>query len=145
MRYKLTHKPTTQGKIMRKMMRVLPLAITSLLMSQATFAENLDKFGVAKRCYDVAQHLDYLAQNNLDNACSKYALVAAADIKATGRSALNEQYNDALLSSHSADNYLKIIAHAQSSCGQLSSLILQDLVQVIGIERELEILDHPKR
>ncbi len=120
------------------LIRVLPLALTGLLLSTTSFAFP-DRHAVEQECNDSVRQLKALISEKPGDACAGDMAIAAAYIETTRLKLSYQKFNQALTDIRYGQSELKQI-RTRSWCTNFARKVDPVINKVVQISNEIQIL-----
>ena len=125
-------------------LRVVPIFLTCLLLTNVSFASSHDTYWIEHDCVRAAGQLHDLIQSKPDDICAGDLEMASAYIEATALKLQHNKIEQALTAIKYGELELKEISTNRSYCASFASSVKPVLAAVIRISSEIEVLERLK-
>jgi len=122
---------------MKIILRAVPILLTGLLLSHASYSSSFDKNELAIKCEAVANQLYELSQTKPGDNCASDVEVAGGYMEFAGRVISSGDDKRGFLSLKNAEKELRKIQNSTNYCVYFSPLVKPYLDDVIKLESEL--------
>ena len=124
---------------MKRVAKVLPLALAGMMLSTFGFADSQHRFGMTpKPCYEIEEDIQQLIAANLASPCAGDLDVVAAYLNVAQMSLNHHKAKQALKSVDDAIRDLREISFARTYCEPLAVHTKQYLSELIFTRGEIE-------
>lgn len=122
---------------MKIILRAVPILLTGLVLSPASYSSNLDKNELAIKCEAVANKLYDLSQTKAEEHCASDVELAGGYTEFAGQMISSGNNNRGFSSLKSAERELRKVQSATNYCAYFSPLVKPYLDDVIKLQSEL--------